>query len=94
MSKAVQNLICFLIMTVIVIGLFYGFIKALEPDVPEVDHWEEYMIRSGDTLWSITPYKEGYDIRDLIDCIQTHNNISAEIFPGEIIELPVWENNN
>lgn len=91
MSKAVRGIIYFLIMAIIIVGLFYGFIQALKPNVPEVDHWEQYMIKPGDTLWIITPSKDGYDIRDMIQEIIDHNSLgSANLIAYEIIEIPCW----
>lgn len=91
MTKIKRGIIYLLIMIVLFSSVFFMTLKVLEPKVPDIVNWEKYMVKSGDTLWSITPYKEGYDIRDLIDCIQNHNNIDAMIFPGDIIEIPMWE---
>lgn len=91
MSKVSRGIIYFLIMAIIICGLFYGFVQVLKPDIPEVDHWEEYRIKPGDTLWSITPYKDGYDIRDLIQEVIDHNSLtSANLIAYEIIEIPSW----
>lgn len=91
MTKIKRGIIYLLIMIVLFSSVFFMTLKVLEPKIPDVASWEKYMVKNGDTLWSITPYKEGYDIRDLIDCIQNHNNIDAMIFPGDIIEIPIWE---
>ena len=83
MNKVKRGIIYFLIMTVIIVGISYLSIQMLQPKIPEVDHWESYVIRPGDTLWSIVPYEDGYDIE--------HNSLpSANLIAFETIEIPSW----
>lgn len=91
MNKVKRGIIYFLIMTVIIVGISYLSIQMLQPKIPEVDHWESYVIRPGDTLWSIVPYEDGYDIRDMIDFVIEHNSLpSANLIAFETIEIPSW----
>lgn len=87
-----KGILYFMIMAIIIFAIILGAVKALEPKCPEVNHWEKYSVRPGDTLWSIVPSADGYDIRDMIDCVIEHNELeSAGLVAYDVIELPVWE---
>ena len=91
MNKVKRGIVYVLIMAVIFVGVSYLSIQMLKPNIPEVDHWEEYVIQPGDTLWSIVPYKDGYDIRDMIDFVIDYNSLSsANLIAYEVIEIPSW----
>lgn len=54
--------------------------------------YETVTVHSGDTLWGIS---EGYcpeymDIREYISDLMRRNGIGAEIYPGQIIEVPIY----
>lgn len=92
MTNVKKGILYTLILVIIVFVLMLGAVKALEPDVPEVNHWEEYRVKPGDTLWNIVPGMDGYDVRDMIDLVIEHNGIkSSGLIAYDIIELPVWE---
>ena len=51
-----------------------------------------YVVRSGDTLWSITrgAYPGGHDLRELVFTVEQRNHLAgADIRPGEKLTLPV-----
>lgn len=54
---------------------------------------ESYTISSGETLWEIcTKYRpDGMTIQEYIYNVQNHNQIGAEIHPGQTIELLIYE---
>ncbi len=49
----------------------------------------QYTVREGDTLWEIATLfgPDDVDVREYIELLQKHNNITANIQPGEIIEI-------
>ena len=92
MSIKVKNIICVVLFIIIVLGMIIGFVKALNPSVPEVDSWYKYKVHPGDTLWDVVPEKDGYDIRVLINVVKEYNNLnSSGLIAGDVIELPVWK---
>jgi nucleoid-associated protein YgaU len=50
-------------------------------------HTEKYIVKSGDTLWTIGKrcVGENVDIREWIKAIEIINNITANIYPGQSI---------
>lgn len=55
--------------------------------------YEEYCIETGDTLWEIAEkYKpKKTETRDFIRIIRTDNNISAEIYEGQVIKIRIYK---
>lgn len=51
--------------------------------------WIEYKVKAGDTLWKLAPKDCGRSKPELVSMIEERNGITAEIFPGDIIEIPV-----
>ncbi len=86
--KKIRLTVILLIVMIILITICLK--SALTPKYPEVDHWEKYVIQPGDTLWTIVPNDNEYDIRVIIDMVEEHNNITANIRAYDVIELPVW----
>ena len=75
---------------VVVIILILGIHRVIETKAePEVEYWEEYTVKYGDTLWTIVPQNNNYDVRVIINMVKEHNNIGSDIIVGQIIELPV-----
>lgn len=92
MTKIKRGIIYFIIMAIILTVLVAGAVQALKPDTPEVSRWVSYRVKPGDTLWSIVPAVDGYDIRDMIDLVIKHNDIQATgLIAYDVIELPIWE---
>ena len=62
-------------------------IKNAEPSC-----WREYIISSGDTVWSIAreEYGDSVDIRRYTDMIISENGIDAgRLHPGDVILIPM-----
>lgn len=93
MNAKKHTIIYAIIFIILVVGIILGFINLLKPNYPDVNEWYKYKVKSGDTLWNITPLVDGYDIRDLIHVVKVHNNLSSSgLETGDVIELPVWSN--
>ena len=94
MNSRKNNMICVIIFILLIISMIIGFVITLQPKYPEVEQWQTYKVRSGDTLWDIVPHKDGYDIRDLIQVVHEYNELtSSGLEEGDVIELPVWKEN-
>ena len=52
--------------------------------------WQKYIVCSGDTIYGIAEcINDGsYDTRELVYMIQEHNDISAMLSVGQVIEIP------
>lgn len=63
---------------------------------PDFEMYETYVIKSGDTLWGIAKeYKPaGMGYREYIYKLREHNGITAELQPGQAIEVLVYEEEN
>ncbi len=55
-------------------------------------HTEEYVVKFGDTLWTIGKrcVGENVDIREWIEAIEIINNTTANIYPGQSIIVYVY----
>ena len=82
---SVIEVIIFIAIIVAVLAVVY---TAMTPNI-KVTSWEEYKVGAGDTLWTIVPTTNKYDIRDVIDLVKNHNNIGDTLNIGQVIELPV-----
>ncbi|MDO5713165.1 MAG: LysM peptidoglycan-binding domain-containing protein [Tissierellia bacterium] len=54
--------------------------------------WENYLVKEGDTLWSITVQQnlENIDYRDTIAKIKEFNELeTSELYPGQEILIPI-----
>ncbi|WP_165822430.1 LysM peptidoglycan-binding domain-containing protein [Paenibacillus montanisoli] len=53
--------------------------------------WEQYVVGSGDTLWSIAKMSNvEEDTRDIIAVMQDHNDMkSVDLHPGDVVLYPV-----
>ena len=92
MKTKTVTTICIILFIVIVFGIIYGFVDAMNPKLPEVESWYKYKVQSEDTLWNIVPDINGYDMRILIKVVKDYNNMtSSNIDTGDVIELPVWK---
>lgn len=63
--------------------------KLTAPPVPV--GWQEYSIKSGDTLWGIaSAYGDDYDPRHIIYDIKEKNDCDANIAAGDVILVPEY----
>ena len=76
---------------VIVVMLILGAVR--NSGKSEFKTYESYIIKSGDTLWSISKkYKpENVGYREYIYELRKSNGIDSNIYPGQIIKIPVSE---
>jgi hypothetical protein len=65
-------------------------VRALSDEAPMPVARQRYVIRSGDTLWSIAMrMSPGEDPRPLVDAISSANAIDAEVLvPGQTLLIP------
>lgn len=90
-KRSITMIFCVIVFLATIIGIMFMFVDALTPEFPSVESWYRYKVKDGDTLWDITPLVDGYDIRDLINVVKEHNNLSnSGLTAGDVIELPVW----
>lgn len=74
-------------------GYLLGRCSAPQMSEPATIEYETVRVESGDTLWSIcSEYcPDGMDIREYIYKVEKHGKISAVIYPGQLIEVPVYD---
>jgi len=51
-------------------------------------HEQTYVVRVGDTVWSIAASHYGGDTREAVWRLQDHNHIGTLVQPGERLVLP------
>lgn len=76
---------------VLVLGLWSGPIaKALDPEEAVREADATYVVRQGDTLWSIAArVAPERDPRSLVDAIAAVNDVSAgALVPGQTLSIP------
>lgn len=87
MNTKVKKILTVVIITVLVIfsALMFRFRAGITPDLEPV----KYKVRSGDTLWDIAEINcpDEMDIREYIYRIYSQNDISATIYPGQVITI-------
>lgn len=58
---------------------------------PKPVGWQEYAVKSGDTLWGIaSAYGGDYDPRDIINDIEQKNGCDAYICVGDVLLVPEY----
>lgn len=81
------------LMACIVIALCLVLFRTIISE-PEITSYKEYRIKSGDTLWMVASESNGYnkiDTRKIIDDIEDKSDCSADIYPGQIVYIPIYD---
>lgn len=82
---ASRTLIRILLLAATVLALWALFANDSEASGPP----QHYVVRSGDTLWSIAVAKVGGDPREGVWELEHRNHLAtAEIVPGQVLVLP------
>ena len=79
---------------IVVITLFILFACiVITNEKYELDHMEEYTVKSGETLWSIcTNYRpDNMSIQEYIYNIEEQNDITPMIYAGQKIQLLIYK---
>lgn len=64
---------------------------------PDIIGYEDYVVQPGDTLWNIAKESNGWnavDTREIIHDIKSESNCTADIYPGDVIYIPVYDIDN
>jgi len=73
------------LLVLLVIGMALGAARSTSGAPPEA----RYVVRPGDTLWTIAATRYGGDVRDAVWRIEQRNGLSSPLIsPGEVIVLP------
>jgi LysM repeat protein len=76
-----------LVAAALLVGFMVGRASA-GPEGPS-QHIRSYMVRSGDTVWSIADRVAAGDPRPVVDWLMAENHLSdATIVPGQSLVLP------
>ena len=60
--KIFYSVLVFIMIVLVLLFLAISIKHFITPKYPEVDHWETYQVKYGDTLWNIVPENNNYDI--------------------------------
>lgn len=95
MKYKIVNMKRFIIsITIVVVILFVsivGLVSFLNNDKYEMIGTETYIVKPGDTLWEICRNRTGgMNIEQYIYNVEELNNITANLQPGQMIELPIY----
>lgn len=79
-----------LIMVLILVSVFTGFIVSAGASSPAVDDYEVFKVSKGDSLWEIASiYSQNVDIREYIYNIKKLNKLDGDIiYAGQVLLLP------
>lgn len=90
------DLIPFLILIALIfLGSLCIYVGAKHESAYEYHDVGIWVVEEGDTLWNIANEhcNETHDTRKVIVIIQSLNNdLSATIYPGQVIDVPLFEN--
>lgn len=79
---------------VVVMTIALVFAVALADNSYDIVGYENYVVQSGDTLWSIAKQSNGYDYihtQDIIIDIKSATNIPTNISVGQLVKIPVYD---
>lgn len=88
-----QKIITTLLVVAMILGGLALMVKAL--DTPDPVSYETYVVKQGDTLWSIAQQSDMWnkmDARNIIDDMEERSNCNALIYPGQIVYIPMYNN--
>lgn len=91
-SNSLRTFVFVVIAIAVVVLLTLGIRNAISPRVPEDVIWKEYAVQPGDSLWSVVPHDNSYDIRDIVKMVADYNEIEDyNLIPYTVIYVPEWE---
>lgn len=88
-----NRMVCLIIFLVCLIA--YQCLKPSKIEACTPNKFVTVIVYEGDSLWKIAEQfnSDDMDIRNYINLIQQHNEIESSVLqPGDIIEVPVWNN--
>ena len=91
MTKREKSLICIICIAVLIFSITYSIYNSRNK--PKIVSYEPYYICQGETLWSISkPISQAtrLDIQSIVNEIEIHNGITANIKVGQLIEVPTY----
>lgn len=86
------TIMSFFVITVAVILLLSTFVLGTLAKGNEMTEYTDYMVKSGDTLWSVAKLyvPDNMDIRKYIDRIMKENDMeSPALIPGQVLHIPL-----
>lgn len=69
-------------------------ITCCEWRIPTPVDYDAYIVQTGDTLWEIGSMSNGWNHFDntcIIEHIQERSNVTALIYPGQVVYVPIYE---
>jgi len=74
----------------ILVTVFAGFIVSAGASTPQVNEYQVFRVKEGDTLWEIASlYSQNSDIRKYIYDVKKLNKLSGDtIYAGQVLLLP------
>ena len=82
------------IISTIVVALVLLLASSVGASGAVVVSTEEYLVRSGDTLWDIAVERtpEGRDVRDTVAAIRSINRLERSVIqPGQVLGVPAGD---
>lgn len=76
----------------LIVAIVILFINTVAFSSTYKEPYKEILVREGDTLWKIAMeyMPDNYDIRKMVYDIREFNDMeNADIYPGEIIRVPI-----
>ena len=80
---------CVLLFLTVLLVIALGLIMIETPS-----YFEAYRVQSGDTLWAIAEKSNGFgtiDRREIIAQMELYSGVTADIQPGDIVYIPMYE---
>lgn len=91
-SNSFKTFVFVVIAIAVVVLLTLGIRNAISPRTPDNVIWTEYAVMPGDSIWSVVPHDNNYDIRDIVKMTADYNNIEDyNLIPYTVIYVPTWD---